>query len=307
MTSARTLLGCLFVALLLPLPAFANPIATHVLRVRQVPSTLHVQVTFGADMVFGGDSFKAPAETTRDGQAIEPHWVGLTGGYTANTGSGLTDVSAVQFCDCSVSEGEHTYSVKPPPSDYELTASVTVAADFEGPTSTDPPDAHGDGSRDVEVLPWDIPEPTEIQGLDCVASCAGAAGEDAGGPADAGPVTDSGVGSSDEGAPQDLPSGDKGAANADAPAAAGGDTPSPPSGSAEDTAAPAEDKATSGSLSGGGTGGGVAAARDASGPPPALPSGGGGGSCAVARGAAGVGLTASLGLLLLAVVRRRRS
>jgi MYXO-CTERM domain-containing protein len=303
MSAARTLPLCLATALLLPLPALANPIATHVLRVRQVPSTLHVQVTFGADTAFAGEDFKAPAETTRDGQAVEPDWIALGGGYTANTGSGLTSVSALQFCDCSVPEGEHSYSVKPPPHDYEMEASVTVEAGYEGQPTTDPPDAQGSEATDVEVMPWDIPEPSAIQGLDCVAFCATPVGEDAGSaPVDAAPASDAQGGAVDEGAPTDPP--------ADDGTAAAADTPSSPSGPAADTATPAEDDCGSNKLMCGNTGGGVAAARDATGAPPALPSTGGGDSCAAGPAPTGLGAMAALGLALLAllaILRRRRS
>ena len=116
MPVARTLLLTSLGVVLLAPAAMANPISTHVLRARQVPSTLHVQVTFGQDTSFGGDTVKAPEVVQKNGEAFEVSWKALSGGYTANTGSGLTTVTAVQFCDCSVTEGEHTYSVKNPPS-----------------------------------------------------------------------------------------------------------------------------------------------------------------------------------------------
>ncbi len=161
---------------LIPGAASANPIATEVLRIRQVPGTLHVQITYGYDADAGGAPGE-PSKTTRDGEGVALEWTEMDGRYTANTGSGLAGVDATQACDCDVVVGTHRYEVTVG-SDRVMMATVTVSQPGATyPMETDTYDQADAGDEDVEVYPWEIPEPTEIQGLDCAVACAGAGAE----------------------------------------------------------------------------------------------------------------------------------
>jgi hypothetical protein len=165
------------------LPARANPISLEVVRLRQVPQTMHVQVTFGVD----GSTVSAPLAVSRGGQTLSVSWSDSIS-YTANTGSGLTSMAATQFCDCDLAAGQHDYvvtfnSTMTTANPQEMTRSVTVRENLPHPDA-------GLDSGGADMHPWDIPEPSEIQGLDCVAACASS-------PADgavdaAGPVPDGG-------------------------------------------------------------------------------------------------------------------
>ncbi|TNF32474.1 MAG: hypothetical protein EP329_10030 [Deltaproteobacteria bacterium] len=154
--------------------ALANPIAVDVLRVRQVPTTRHVQITYGHDGSVGG-TVPVPTTVERDGAKVDLVWVPMSGSFTANTGSGLIGVDATQTCDCDVPLGAHTYTVTldgTTPMGGSVTVSEASAVPVEvdaGPTDDDA-DA---GDSDVEVYPWEIPEPTALQGLDCAVVCAG--------------------------------------------------------------------------------------------------------------------------------------
>lgn len=196
---AGTFLFTLASLLLIATVAQANPMTTQVLRARQVYETHHVQITYGVDTGIG-EELKTPTEVQRDGVAISADWQLLTSSYTTNTGSGLAGVAATQFCDCAVPLGEHAYQITVPPNGSTLSTTVTVVDNLLPPDdSGDPLDA---GSADAEeIWPWDIPEPTNIQGLDCVTACeddtppdqdldVGAAGDDT---PDAGTVEDAGA------------------------------------------------------------------------------------------------------------------
>jgi len=152
--------------------ALANPIAVDVLRVRQVPSTRHVQLTFGHDSSVG-EAMPTPGVVKRDGVVIDVTWVDMDTGYTANTGSGLTSVDATQFCDCDVDPGAHTYSVAIDGQSWDLSGSVTVTEAAFVPRQEDA----GSTDDDADVYPWEIPEPTAIQGLDCNVRCQGTVAE----------------------------------------------------------------------------------------------------------------------------------
>jgi hypothetical protein len=157
-------------ALLLPLSARANPVAMEVLRARQVPNTHHVQLTYGVD----GQSAATPGATSRDGASLGLSWQGMSGSYKANTGSGLVGVTATQACDCDVPVGQHEYVVRVKSAmggnEIDLTTSVQVEQDLQTPMDAGVPGG--------DMMPWEIPEPGAIQGLDCRKACSGAAASD---------------------------------------------------------------------------------------------------------------------------------
>ncbi|PKN54424.1 MAG: hypothetical protein CVU56_26630 [Deltaproteobacteria bacterium HGW-Deltaproteobacteria-14] len=167
--------------------AQANPIASQILRARQVPETRHVQLTYGHDSSAGG-TLDTPTAVARDGASVDVTWVTLSGGYTANTGSGLTSVDATQACDCDVPVGVHDYLVTVSAMSGQIPVNVTVVAGLAAAPRRDLDATDGD---DADVFPWDIPEPTGIQGLDCVTVCGGGTAEPVVEPLeDAGPTAD---------------------------------------------------------------------------------------------------------------------
>lgn len=145
--------------------ARANPIAAEVLRTAQVPTTHHVQITFAVD----GATPEQPSALTRDGSSLTLSWHLASDPYSANTGSGLVSTTAIQACDCDVPPGEHQYVATVKGSwgaeTVDLHSGVTVVENLQAT-----PDA---GVPGPDTMPWDIPEPTAIQGLDCVAVCTG--------------------------------------------------------------------------------------------------------------------------------------
>jgi len=165
---AGVLSASLAVAFTAPV-AQANPILSDVLLVRQTPHTHHVQITLGHDG--SDDGVAEPAELSRDGLTLDPTWTALDDGYQTNTGSGLRVVDAIQVCDCDLSVGEHTWTVRLPGYDWSMAASLEVVADQDDYQEVDPgPDPD----------PWDIPDPADMQGLDCAAACDGSDTDDPG-------------------------------------------------------------------------------------------------------------------------------
>lgn len=174
--------GVLFAA-----SAFANPIAMEVARVREVPGP-HVQLTYAVDT---GKTPQTPSVPETFGSKSTP-W--KTAPYRANTGSGVRLLSGIQMCDCNVPLGAsliYKFSVGSAYDgkniDYSLAVTPTGTGRYDAGVETSPPDA--------DVMPWDIPDPVELQGIDCAAECtstqpldAGAAPLDAQGIVDA-PVT----------------------------------------------------------------------------------------------------------------------
>jgi hypothetical protein len=148
---------------LTPLTAGANPISVEVVRLRQVPGTHHVQLTYGVD----GSTPATPSATKRDSTGLNVTWQGMNDTYTANTGSGLVDIKATQTCDCNVPVGQHKYTVTVKSAmdnkDADLTAQLEVVDNLGAPTDAGVPGG--------DMMPWDIPEPGEIQGLDCQVVC----------------------------------------------------------------------------------------------------------------------------------------
>lgn len=169
-------------ALLLGAPAWANPMATHVLRLRQMHGSTHVQVSFAVDTNYGF-TFVTPKTLTRDGAPVTASW-GSKIGFTTNTGSGLASTSATQLCDCKVSPGEHTYKATyaTQSGDRDLTGRVTVVAGGA-------PYYKDAGVKGPDLAPWEIPEPSKLQGVDCNKVC---------GP---GPAPDQGPAKLDKGTP----------------------------------------------------------------------------------------------------------
>lgn len=143
--------------------ANGNPIASEMIRVRQVPNTLHVQITYGTAASDG-----TPVDSaTRDGAPLAGDWTKIDS-FAMNLGSGVRNVSGYQRCDCNLSVGAHEYRVQVQnPNGTTLRASITVAADYSGPTTQPPVGATEAGG----MAPWDEPEPTEMQGLDCTVWC----------------------------------------------------------------------------------------------------------------------------------------
>jgi MYXO-CTERM domain-containing protein len=113
-----------------------------------------------------GQSPETPVSTTRDGSSLTLTWQSSSS-FTANTGSGLVGLSAVQTCDCDVPVGKHDYVVRVKSamggSEMDYPTSVEVLQDLQLPKDAGVPGG--------DMMPWDIPEPGEVQGLDCRTVC----------------------------------------------------------------------------------------------------------------------------------------
>jgi hypothetical protein len=161
--------------------AFANPFATEVLRARTVAGP-HVQLTYGMDSGYNpmGAPLAPPSRVTTYGTA-KTAWTSNLIYYRTNTGSGLVSVQAIQMCDCHV------------PPDTNLAYEITVTNVQDGKpiklmatsSSREPsaPPASTNIEGDSGVPLWEIPDPVEVQGIDCGTACAAAtqAAVDAGG------------------------------------------------------------------------------------------------------------------------------
>lgn len=165
--------GILFTA-----SAYANPMSTEVARVREVPGP-HVQLTFAVET---SKTPQTPSIPATYGSKSTP-W--KTAPYRANTGSGVRALNGIQMCDCNVPLGQALV--------YKFTAAGTYdgrAINFSlavTPTGTGHYDAGVDPSSiDAGSMPWTIPDPVEIQGIDCSVECAAPVALDGGaGPVDA--------------------------------------------------------------------------------------------------------------------------
>lgn len=195
-----SLSGCLVMSSAV---AWANPIATEILRVRQVYGTHHVQITYGVDTSFGpAGALNTPSELTRDGEVLNVAWTRADTAINANTGSGLVGIDATQTCDCEVPAGAHTYVVNvvgPTGSAIELQGVLTVEEEHYLK-------ADAGAAPASDLSPWDIPEPDEIQGLDCKTVC-GQAQKDSGAvtPQDAGPAVQKDAAAAADSAPVTPP------------------------------------------------------------------------------------------------------
>ena len=164
---------------LLATPAFANPIALEVVRAREVAGG-HVQLTYGVD----GKTPATPSDAVTFGTKSTP-WTALAGGYSTNTGSGVKGVNAIQMCDCDVPVGQSLGYKLTVASGYDgktvtLTTSLTTSGNYDA--SVISPPVQPDGG----VLPWDIPDPVEVQGLDCAVECSAIGPQGTGGATGAG-------------------------------------------------------------------------------------------------------------------------
>ena len=168
-----TRLTLLSAVLMAASPAWANPMAVEVLRLRQLPNSRHVQVTFAVDTSAG--KMQQPSYVSRDGQKLTGAWKASP--FTTNTGSGLRGTSSQQFCDCNVGAGLHTYEigVKTSYGAGKMTGKITVGA------STPPTKLDAGAAGDL--APWHIPDPTGVQGWDCRKTCSSTPQQDTGGSA----------------------------------------------------------------------------------------------------------------------------
>lgn len=158
---------------LLATPAFANPIALEVVRAREVAGS-HVQLTYGVD----GKEPKTPSNTVTFG-TTSTEWKTLAAGYNTNTGSGVKGVKAIQMCDCNVAVGQ------------SLAYEITVASAYDGKVVTLTSTLTTSGKYDAAVkdpalidagsMPWTIPDPVEVQGLDCAVECSAVGPQGTGG------------------------------------------------------------------------------------------------------------------------------
>lgn len=145
--------------------AWANPYANEVLRVRRVPGP-HVQLTYGKTSSFYPmKDTPVPTQATSHGTG-KTAWTIETISFRTNTGSGVVIVPSLQMCDCNVpTDAELSYAITVPNVQAEgqfKTLGATTAG-RPAPSSTMP---------DGGLYPWDIPDPTEVQGLDCGVACA---------------------------------------------------------------------------------------------------------------------------------------
>jgi hypothetical protein len=146
-------------------PALANPVMAEMLRARQIPHTQHVQVTY-AGLGFQPDSGSV-GPLSRDTASLGQSWLPFAAGVNLNGGSGVAKyATALQICDCNVPIGSHKYTAKASHGTYDMPVTVAVVDNLEEPdAAVVKPDA----------MPWDIPDPVEIQGIDCAAWCTSAA------------------------------------------------------------------------------------------------------------------------------------
>ncbi|MBN2194378.1 MAG: hypothetical protein JW751_16295 [Polyangiaceae bacterium] len=140
----------------LPMAAFANPVLMDAMVALQVPDTLHVQVTLLGHACDG-------LSATRDEEPLTQEWT-PTSSFGWNMGSGVTGLNGCQLCDCDVATGSHSYRADSLPEVTYLSTAVNVQAGYQGPAA---PGTGGEGG----VMPWDEPNPTYMQGIDCVSVC----------------------------------------------------------------------------------------------------------------------------------------
>ena len=141
--------------------ALANPVEAVLSRARQVPHTSDVQVT----IAFAGAGIN-PTSVQRDGAPLSVAWADTS--FEVNGGSGVSAYLAKQFCDCSVSLGTHQYVIG-----YSFSGSAATSVDSSVTVVADCPDPPDAGTWDGDAgQPWDQPDPTEMQGIDCTVACA---------------------------------------------------------------------------------------------------------------------------------------
>jgi hypothetical protein len=151
-------LELILASVLLASPVLANPIATEALKVRAVPGP-HVQLTYAVE----GRTPQPPLNVVTFGTKSTP-WKALDGSFNTNTGSGIRALNAVQMCDCNVAIGQtlaYQFTLDSSRGPY----TVSISFGKYDASVTPPP------SVDSGVKPWEIPDPIEIQGLDCAVEC----------------------------------------------------------------------------------------------------------------------------------------
>ena len=160
----RTLL---FVAgtTLLASTAMANPYATEVLRARLVTGP-HVQLTYGkSSSYFPMKDPSTPTQVNTYG-ATKTAWRSEPTYFNTKTGSGVVSLRSLQMCDCNVPDGQvlsYTISVPSLQTEGQTTKLSATTAGRAAPSMRLP---------DGGLYPWDIPDPTDLQGLDCSKACA---------------------------------------------------------------------------------------------------------------------------------------
>jgi hypothetical protein len=146
-------------------PALANPVLGEMLRARQIPHTRHVQVTYAGAFTPG---VGAAGPLSRDNAPLGRSWMPFAAGVNLNGGSGVQKyATALQVCDCNVPIGPHSYSALPNHGTYAMGVDVTVVRNMGEPDAA---------AVEPDAVPWNIPDPIEIQGIDCAAWCASSAG-----------------------------------------------------------------------------------------------------------------------------------
>jgi hypothetical protein len=260
-------------AVLIATSASANPVMSELARIREVPGP-HVQLTYAVDGS-SGKSPKIPSAAETFGTKSTP-WKAAS--YSANTGSGIRGLLAVQRCDCFVPMGQSLVYNIVVSSEYDgknITYKLGVTTTGTYDAGTPKPLPEGDAGH-----PWDIPDPVEIQGIDCTVECAATEVPLDGGAVDVGAVDVGGLDAADAPIP-----GMGGAIGSGGVVGSGGAA------------------GTGGAVGSGGaigSGGNTAPATTA-------PKSDGGGSCSIAHGNRSPGLFAfALGLGLALLGRRKR-
>ena len=154
--------GLLFAA-----SAYANPIMMEVALIREVPGP-HVQLTYAVD---NGKGPQTPSNPAIFGSKSTP-WKAAS--YRTNTGSGLRTLSGIQMCDCNVPLGQplvYKFAVASAYDGKSIDYSLAVTPTGTGKYDASVVDATPSVDGEAGVMPWDIPDPVEIQGIDCAAEC----------------------------------------------------------------------------------------------------------------------------------------
>jgi hypothetical protein len=148
----------------------ANPVSCDIFRARQVDGSQHVQITFGDQC----DQEVSLTGLFRDEYEMATDWQGYDG-FVANTGSGPSELTAKQMCDCDLSVGSHSYRLAVTYKsgnymDFDFPIEIEIVAPQE--LADQEQDTEDAGPGDYDEDPWNEPEPTEIQGLNCIDACA---------------------------------------------------------------------------------------------------------------------------------------
>jgi hypothetical protein len=172
---------------LLATPAFANPYAREVARAREVAGS-HVQLTYGVD----GKAPATPSDVVTFGTK-HTAWKLPGASYSTNTGSGVKSVSAIQMCDCNVPVGQSlSYKIMVESAYDAKVVTLTTTLTTSGKYDAAPPDQASTDGGSPDVMPWNIPDPVEVQGLDCAEECSSVVPQGTGGTTGTGGATGTG-------------------------------------------------------------------------------------------------------------------